>query len=224
MPCTRNHGSVSFGIAWPWWHCVSRLENRAGRNIWMSCSKYFLRLINPFKPRNPLVYPHFPGHDKQGQQRFFLNNPHVSYTCQIQVLTAPLQVYNVDGVFREVADVMHWTTTGYWLLDVPMSFLTAVYIHDILHSRLIDVAKVYIKFWFWCLGHSYLIRITQTFNGLKSSLHAFSIKRFKLQALHSFTIWLWLQFRHCVESTKVRHVDVGSRNSILCESLYERQR
>jgi len=67
----------------------------------------------------------------------------------IEVLTAPLQVYNVDGVFREVADVMHWTTTGYWLLDVPMSFLTAVYIHDILHSRLIDVAKVYIKFWFW---------------------------------------------------------------------------
>eukprot|EP00435_Cladocopium_sp_Y103_P027812 s3290_g6.t2 len=67
----------------------------------------------------------------------------------IEVLTAPLQVYNVDGVFRDVADVMHWTTTGYWLLDVPASFLTAVYIHDILHSRLVDVAKVYIKFWFW---------------------------------------------------------------------------
>lgn len=30
--------------------------------------------------------------------------------------------------------------------------------------------------------------------------------------------------RHCVESTKVRHIDVGSRNSILCESLCERQR
>ena len=69
-----------------------------------------------------------------------------------QVFTAPLQVYNVDGVFREVADVLHWVTTSYWFLDVPASFLTAVYINDILHSRLADVAKAYFKAWFWFLG------------------------------------------------------------------------
>jgi len=67
----------------------------------------------------------------------------------IEVLTAPLQVYNVDGVFREVADVLHWVTTSYWFLDVPASFLTAVYINDILHSRLADVARAYFKAWFW---------------------------------------------------------------------------
>jgi len=67
----------------------------------------------------------------------------------IEVFTAPLQVYNVDGVFREVADVLHWVTTSYWFLDVPASFLTAVYINDILHSRLADVAKAYFKAWFW---------------------------------------------------------------------------
>lgn len=70
----------------------------------------------------------------------------------MQVLTAPLQVYNIDGKFREVADVLNWLTTGYWFLDVPASFLTAVYINDILHTRLADVARVYLKGWFWCLG------------------------------------------------------------------------
>ena len=54
----------------------------------------------------------------------------------IEVLTAPLQVYNISGGFRQVADVLHWVTTAYWVLDVPASFLTAVYINDILHSRL----------------------------------------------------------------------------------------
>lgn len=45
--------------------------------------------------------------------------------------------------------MLHWATTAYWVLDVPASFLTAVYIHDILHSRLKDVARVYLKSWFW---------------------------------------------------------------------------
>ena len=35
------------------------------------------------------------------------------------------------------------------MLDVPASFLTAVYINDVLHSRLPDVARVYLKGWFW---------------------------------------------------------------------------
>lgn len=66
----------------------------------------------------------------------------------IEVLTAPVQVYNIDGRFRRAADVLHWVTTAYWVLDVPASFLTAVYINDILHSQLHVVAKVYLKSWF----------------------------------------------------------------------------
>ena len=66
----------------------------------------------------------------------------------IEVLTAPVQVYNIDGGFRRAADVLHWVTTAYWVLDVPASFLTAVYINDILHSQLHVVAKVYLKSWF----------------------------------------------------------------------------
>lgn len=66
----------------------------------------------------------------------------------IEVLTAPLQVYNIDGGFRQVADVLTWVTTAYWVLDVPASFLTAVYINHILHSQLQVVAKVYLKSWF----------------------------------------------------------------------------
>ena len=62
----------------------------------------------------------------------------------LEVITAPLQVYDIAGGFRQLFDVLHWVTTSYWFLDVPASFLTAVYINDILHTRLQDVAKVYL--------------------------------------------------------------------------------
>jgi len=66
----------------------------------------------------------------------------------LEVVTAPLQVYDIAGGFRQVFDVLHWVTTSYWFLDVPASFFTAVYINDILHTRLQDVARVYLKSWF----------------------------------------------------------------------------
>lgn len=62
----------------------------------------------------------------------------------LEVVTAPLQVYDIAGGFRQVFDVLHWVTTSYWFLDVPASFFTAVYINDILHTRLQDVARVYL--------------------------------------------------------------------------------
>ena len=65
-----------------------------------------------------------------------------------EVLTAPLQVYDISGEVRQVGDVLHWSTTSYWVLDVPASFLTAVYINDILHTKLADVARVYLRSWF----------------------------------------------------------------------------
>lgn len=65
-----------------------------------------------------------------------------------EVLTVPLQVYNLAPDTKEVLDLLHWVTTGYWLLDVPASFLTAVYINDVLHTQLKDVARVYLKSWF----------------------------------------------------------------------------
>ncbi|CAE7240203.1 KCNH6, partial [Symbiodinium microadriaticum] len=66
----------------------------------------------------------------------------------VEVLTAPLQVYDISGGVRQVGDVLHWSTTSYWVLDVPASFLTAVYINDILHTKLADVARVYLRSWF----------------------------------------------------------------------------
>ncbi|CAE6941489.1 Wrn [Symbiodinium sp. CCMP2456] len=66
----------------------------------------------------------------------------------VEVLTAPLQVYDISGEVRQVGDVLHWSTTSYWVLDVPASFLTAVYINDILHTKLADVARVYLRSWF----------------------------------------------------------------------------
>ena len=65
-----------------------------------------------------------------------------------EVLTVPLQVYDIAGDARNVADVLHWGTTLYWALDVPASFLTAVYINDVLHTSFTDVARAYLKSWF----------------------------------------------------------------------------
>ncbi|CAK9031132.1 unnamed protein product [Durusdinium trenchii] len=67
----------------------------------------------------------------------------------VEILTAPLQVYDISEGFRGVSDVLHWVTTCYWLLDVPASFFTGVYINDILHTKLADVARAYLKSWFW---------------------------------------------------------------------------
>ena len=66
-----------------------------------------------------------------------------------EILTAPLQVFNIAGHVKTVSDVLHWTTTSYWVLDVPASFFTGVYINDELHTNLMTVATVYMKGWFW---------------------------------------------------------------------------
>ena len=58
-------------------------------------------------------------------------------------------MYDISGDVRHVGDILQWTTTGYWVLDVPASFFTAVYINDILHTKLADVARVYLRSWFW---------------------------------------------------------------------------
>ncbi|CAE6941507.1 AKT5 [Symbiodinium sp. CCMP2456] len=66
----------------------------------------------------------------------------------VEVLTVPLQVYDIAGDARNVADILHWGTTLYWVLDLPASFLTAVYINDVLHTSFADVARAYLKSWF----------------------------------------------------------------------------
>ena len=67
----------------------------------------------------------------------------------IEILTAPLQVFNIAGEVKIVSDVLHWTTTAYWVLDVLASFFTGVYINDVLYTNLMTVATVYMKGWFW---------------------------------------------------------------------------
>ncbi|CAE7240200.1 KCNH6 [Symbiodinium microadriaticum] len=67
----------------------------------------------------------------------------------VEVFMTPLQVYDIAGDARHVADCLHWGTTLYWVLDLPLSFLTAVYINDVLHTSFTDVARAYLKSWFF---------------------------------------------------------------------------
>ena len=49
---------------------------------------------------------------------------------------------------REVVDAVHLIMTGFWGLDIVASFLTAVYVNDILRYRLRDIARSYLRSWF----------------------------------------------------------------------------
>lgn len=65
-----------------------------------------------------------------------------------EVCVTPLHLYRIGESLQHAADVMHWVITAFWVLDIPASFLTAVYINDVLRFRLTDIARHYLKSWF----------------------------------------------------------------------------
>jgi len=65
-----------------------------------------------------------------------------------EVCVTPLHLYRIDESLQHAADVMHWVLTAFWVLDIPASFFTAVYVNDVLRFRLTDIARYYLKSWF----------------------------------------------------------------------------
>lgn len=66
-----------------------------------------------------------------------------------EVCITPLHLYRIDPVMRETADLVGWIVTGFWFFDIPVSFFTAVYINDMLRFGLKDIARNYLKTWFF---------------------------------------------------------------------------
>lgn len=64
------------------------------------------------------------------------------------IYLGPLYVYNLDDQSAHVFEVLHWFASGYWLLDIPVSFCTAVYVNDLLHFQPGVIAKNYLSSWF----------------------------------------------------------------------------
>lgn len=43
---------------------------------------------------------------------------------------------------------LNWVSACFWLLDILVTFLTAVYIHGVLHRNLFIIACKYVRGWF----------------------------------------------------------------------------
>eukprot|EP00435_Cladocopium_sp_Y103_P070936 s138_g36.t1 len=54
----------------------------------------------------------------------------------------------MEASFRNTAEMLQWIATSFWILDIPMSFLTAVFVNDNVQCRLVDIAKSYLSTWF----------------------------------------------------------------------------
>ena len=57
-----------------------------------------------------------------------------------EICLTPLHLYRMEDSMQEVVDATHLVMTGFWGLDIVASFLTAVYVNDILRFRLRDIA------------------------------------------------------------------------------------
>ena len=52
------------------------------------------------------------------------------------------------GWFLKHKDIISWTLTSFWALDIVASFVTASYVNDTLSFSVADIAKGYLKSWF----------------------------------------------------------------------------
>lgn len=70
------------------------------------------------------------------------------FVILFEICFSPLHLYNMEDSFRRTAETLQWIATGFWVLDIPMSFLTAVFVNDQIHFRLLEIAKSYLSTWF----------------------------------------------------------------------------
>lgn len=70
------------------------------------------------------------------------------FVILFEICFSPLHLYNMEASFRNTAEMLQWIATSFWILDIPMSFLTAVFVNDNVQCRLVDIAKSYLSTWF----------------------------------------------------------------------------
>ncbi|CAE7547816.1 Kcnh5 [Symbiodinium necroappetens] len=63
------------------------------------------------------------------------------------LVTVPLQVFQLDATFHETKRGLQLFTTVFWLLDIPTNFLTAVYINGALQVDPYKIARAYSRSW-----------------------------------------------------------------------------
>eukprot|EP00435_Cladocopium_sp_Y103_P064768 s485_g26.t1 len=66
----------------------------------------------------------------------------------LEISVSPLFLYRLNPVEQKMADIINWTLTSFWALDIVASFFTASYVNDTLSFSLAHIAKNYLKSWF----------------------------------------------------------------------------
>jgi len=61
----------------------------------------------------------------------------------------PASVFHWEQSMKDFVHAAQIVSTAYWLLDIPASFLTAVYVNNTLLTKPSDIAKEYLKTWFF---------------------------------------------------------------------------
>lgn len=64
-----------------------------------------------------------------------------------EIIVSPLHLFRMRDSVKETAEILQWVASGFWALDIPASFFTAVYVNDIFRARLRDIAWNYVKSW-----------------------------------------------------------------------------
>ncbi|CAK8997999.1 Potassium/sodium hyperpolarization-activated cyclic nucleotide-gated channel 4 (Hyperpolarization-activated cation channel 4) (HAC-4), partial [Durusdinium trenchii] len=66
-----------------------------------------------------------------------------------EISISPLQLYRMGELLRNTTDLLQWISTSFWLLDIVVSFFSAVYLNETLLYRLRDIAFHYLRSWFF---------------------------------------------------------------------------
>ncbi|CAE7226211.1 TRPT1 [Symbiodinium sp. CCMP2592] len=61
----------------------------------------------------------------------------------------PASVFHWEQSMKDFVHAVQILSTAYWLLDIPASFFTAVYVNNTLLTKPSDIAKEYLKTWFF---------------------------------------------------------------------------
>lgn len=82
----------------------------------------------------------------------------------------PMQVF--DPPVNTFTEVMGWTSSVYWLVDIPMSFLVGNIRQGILEMKVRKIARIYLRGWFWfdllVVSVDWVLNIMEVVNNTKN--------------------------------------------------------
>lgn len=64
------------------------------------------------------------------------------------VITMPLEMFGVPWLM-DMLDVASWVTFSFWTIDIPLHFFFGIQLEGALELRPCELARIYLRSWFW---------------------------------------------------------------------------